>query len=324
MGTIHFLNVKEGDCIFVQHSTGNSTVIDVSNGTAILEGEQYVQHSLGIGGNYNRKAYPVNPNEYIKKYVTGSIFRFILTHPDMDHMDGIKSLFEDFSITNFWDTNNDKKMDTDENFGIYDKEDWEFYQKIRKNINNPKVLCLYAGNRGKYFNEDENGNSGGDGLSILAPTMELVSEANKTKDHNDCSYVILYTMGNGKKVIFAGDSAEKTWEYILENHKARVSNVDVLIAPHHGRKTGGNDDYLDVLNPRLTLFGNAKSKYLDYASWNNRKLDYITNNQADCIILDSTKGNCIEVYVTYEKFAKDIKQDASYNSKFNAWHILSI
>ena len=68
-------------------------------------------------------------------------------------------------------------------------------------------------------------------------TKDLVNEANKTGDYNDCSYVILYRTSD-KKIIFAGDSAEKTWEYILENHKSDVTDVDVLIAPHHGRKTG--------------------------------------------------------------------------------------
>ena len=31
-----------------------------------------------------------------------SIFRYVQTHPDMDHMDGIEALFHKFSPTNFW------------------------------------------------------------------------------------------------------------------------------------------------------------------------------------------------------------------------------
>ena len=63
-------------------------------------------------------------------------------------------------------------------------------------------------------------------------------------------------------------------------------NVDLLVTLHHGRKTVGNDEYLDVLKPKLTLFGNTKSQYLDYSSWNNRRLKKITNNQAGCIIIE--------------------------------------
>ena len=150
--------------------------------------------------------------------------------------------------------------------------------------------------------------------------FEWIADANYSGDYNDCSYVILYKTNN-KKIIFAGDSAEKTWNYILENYKEDVSNIDILLAPHHGRKTGGNCDYLDVLNPKLTLFGNAKSEYLDYAAWNNRNLDHITNNQANCVIMDTFGKNGIDIYVTYESFAKKRNPQSTYNNKFKAWYI---
>lgn len=320
MSVIHFLNVKEGDCIWVKHNCGHNTMIDVSNAKALEENQESKMENLR--GNYNRKNYPVNPVEYLNNYDESNIFRFILTHPDMDHMDGIKTVFKEFQVANFWDTENEKAMDDNAEWGSYNKEDWEFYQSIRKSENNPKTLNLYAGAEGQYYNSNENGEGGGDGLSILAPTKSLVSEANETGEYNDCSYVILYKTGN-KKIIFAGDSAKKTWDYILENHRNEVENVDLLIAPHHGRKTGGNDEYLDVLKPKLTLFGNAKSEYLDYSAWNNRGLEKITNNQADCIIVETTDER-MSVYVTYEKFARDYNKDTYFVKKYNAWFIKNI
>lgn len=317
MGVIHFLNVKEGDCIWINHPSGHNTVIDISNGkddTSLFE---------SASGNHNQKNHPVNPIEYLKDFGVKSVFRFILTHPDMDHMDGIKALFSEFNVINFWDTENTKVMDEGTDWGPYNKDDWEFYQNIRGNIENPIVLHLYSGAQGKYYNENGEGKSGGDGLHILAPTKDLVKDANERKDYNDCSYVILYKT-EGRKIIFAGDSAKKTWDYILENHREDVEDVDVLIAPHHGRKTGGNDDYLDVLNPKLTIFGNAKSKYMDYASWNNRGLEHITNNQANCIIMDTNGANGISVYVTYETFARKIKPDTFYSDVYKAWYIMTI
>ncbi len=317
MGIIHFLNVNEGDCSLIQHRTGHNTVIDVSNGKPI------VQIFESASGNHNQKNYPVNPIEYFNYLGLKTIFRFILTHPDMDHMDGISELFDNFEVWNFWDTENNKEMDENSEWGRYKKEDWDFYQEIRKSTDSPKTLHLFAGNIGQYYNRDGEDKSGGDGLYILAPTKDLVNEANKTGDYNDCSYVILYRTSD-KKIIFAGDSAEKTWDYILENHKSDVTDVDVLIAPHHGRKTGGNDEYLDVLNPKLTLFGNAKSKDLDYNSWINKGLDHITNNQANCIVLNPDGESGIEVYVTYETFARKRNPDTWYSTKYNAWYIMTI
>lgn len=318
MGIIHFLNVNEGDCILIQHPSGHNTVIDISNG-AIVEN---VFESMS--GNHNQKNYSVNPVEYFKNLNIDTVFRFILTHPDMDHMDGIKILFDNFSVLNFWDTENDKVMDEKASWGRYKKEDWDYYQEIRTSKNDPKVLHLYAGSKGKYYNENENGESGADGLYLLAPTKELVEEANGTEDYNDCSYVVLYRTGNGKRIIFAGDSAEKTWDYILENHEDDVKNIDILIAPHHGRKTGGNRHYLDVLNPKLTLFGNAKSEYLDYAAWNNRDLDHMTNNQANCIIMNTNGEQGIDVYVTYEIFAKKRNPDTYYDNTYKGWYVMTV
>jgi len=318
MGVIHFLNVNEGDCSLIKHPSGHITVIDISNGKAI---ESIFESA---SGNHNQKSYPVNPTEYIKGLNINTIFRFILTHPDMDHMDGIKSLFDSFNVLNFWDTDNTKTMDENTSWEKYNEEDWAFYQEIRKSSSSPKVIHLYANAKGPYYNMDENGNIGADGLYILAPTEELVSTANETEQYNDCSYVILYKTKNGKKIIFAGDSAELTWNYILENHKKEITDIDLLIAPHHGRKTGGNNEYLDILNPKLTLFGNAKSEYLDYNSWNNRKLDHITNNQANCVIIETDGKEGMDIYVTYEIFAKERNPNTFYSEQYKGWYIMTI
>lgn len=320
MGIVHFLNVNEGDCTWIEHPSNNNTVIDISNGQKLGR----IVESVSMYGNYNQKNHPVNPIEYFKNHGMKKIFRFILTHPDMDHMDGIKQLFETFEVLNFWDTKNTKVMNDNTDWGRYSEEDWNYYQEIRSSTSSPKVLHLYAGDTGKYYNQTEEGKSGADGLYILAPSVELVKQANKTKMYNDCSYVILYKTGHNKKVIFSGDSGKKTWDYILENYKEEIKNIDILIAPHHGRKTGGNDKYLDVLNPKLTLFGNAKSEYLDYSSWNNRQLKFITNNQANCIIIDTNAQDRMDVYVTNEKFAKKYNISSTYCSNYEAWYIMSI
>lgn len=322
MGIIHFLNVLEGDCSLIQHASGHNTLIDICNGNeeTINEG---IAVEFSARGNFGQKNHPVNPIEYLKDRNIKSIFRFILTHPDMDHIDGIEKLFKEFEVLNFWDTDNNKEMNIDGNWGRYKSEDWQYYQNLRSSSDSPKTLNLYSGEKGKFFNISEDGTSGGDGIQILSPTEEMVNQANESKEYNDSSYVLLYRSSN-KKIIFAGDSEEKTWNYILENFPNSVKNVDVLIAPHHGRKSGGNDEFLDILKPKLTLFGNAKSEYLDYNSWNSRGLKHITNNQANCVILNVDGINGIEVYVTNEKFAKAENHKSTYNNTYKGWYLYTI
>ena len=232
-----------------------------------------------VRGNYNQKAYPVNPISYLRDHNIHAIWRYVLTHPDMDHMDGIKALFDYISPSHFWDTDNNKEMDTESwPNSPYSEEDWDFYKNLRdsKPTSGPQRLALLSGSSGKYWNEDDLG-GGGDGIKILAPTQKLVDDANNSGDYNDCSYVLLYSTIDERRIIFGGDSHDNTWEHILNVHEAAVSNIDLLIAPHHGRDSDRSYKFLDVLKPKLTFFGNARSEHLAYSAWSNRGLPIVTN-----------------------------------------------
>lgn len=329
MGVLHFLNVLNGDCSIIQHPSGRLTVIDVNNAyhpdddTArlISEVKALLHYDLTVKENFQQKKHPVNPIEYLKSFNISSVFRFILTHPDMDHLGGIKAFFEAFEPGNFWDTDNRKGILNRETGEPTDNEDWFFYKALRDGnpTNNPKRLTLYSGAVAQYYNRSDDGASGGDGLYILAPTEDLINAANECSDYNDASYVILYRTAGGGKILFSGDSHDKTWEHILENYEEDVSNVDLLIAPHHGRKSGRSYDFLDVVSPALTFFGNARSNHLAYSAWTNRSLPYITNNQAGCMVVDADVRP-MKVYVTNEKYAESINSMTLYEDKFKAYY----
>lgn len=313
MATIHFLNVLEGDCNIIQHDSGRLTVMDVSNAyndedteeekavKASKEREEMRNRTFVPTDkkNYHQKKDPDNPIDYLKnKLKVNSIFRFIISHPDMDHLDGIKDLFDEFEITNTWDTDNDKYINLIGFFAGYNKEDWRFYTNLRAGKNtNTKRLTYFSKTNNIYFNEDD--------ITILCPTPELVKQGNKTEDYNDSSYAILFTppkKNGGKwKILLAGDTHDDSWEYILKYHKADVSNIDVLFAPHHGRDSSRNYDFLETLNPTITLFGNASSEHLAYSKYPETR---ITNNQAGHIILD-TSTEYLKIYVKNFEFAKD-------------------
>lgn len=332
MSTVHFLNVKEGDCSILQHNSGHVTVIDVCNAKAVDDvsrelswANTYLKQAAQVmaakGGNFNQKEYPVNPIEYMAERSIKSVFRYVQSHPDMDHMDGIEAFFQHFGPWNFWDTNNRKEHTTWAG-SPYNVRDWKFYKNLRDSApsEDPRRLALLSGAIGKYWNDGDN-NSHGDGIQILAPTEELVQSANESDDdYNDCSFVLLYRTGK-MKVVFAGDSHDATWEHILANHREKVRNVDLLIAPHHGRKSDRDYAFLDVLRPSLTLFGNAPSEFLAYGAWNYRDLDLMTNNEADCIVVDIREEHQ-DVYVTNESFARQRYPNTFYDDNLKAWAVV--
>src|SRR5690348_6672258 len=104
MPTIHFLNVKSGDCSIIEHISKHVTVIDVCNAkTPDVYAESLAKVAAGkergLARNFNQKEHPVNPITYMQERGIDSIFRFILTHPDCDHLDGMKVFFETFPPT---------------------------------------------------------------------------------------------------------------------------------------------------------------------------------------------------------------------------------
>jgi beta-lactamase superfamily II metal-dependent hydrolase len=333
MAVIHFLNVLEGDCNIIQHNSGRLTVMDVSNAynaedtpeekaaKMSKEREEKRKRTNVPSGktNYRQKETPDNPIEYLKNNIGAkNISRFIISHPDMDHIDGIKDLYTEFKPTNTWDTDNNKEISLNDNFAGYNKEDWKFYTELRAGrVKTTKRLT-------PYVSRLKNNLWSKDGLTILCPSKDLVKRANEKGDYNDASYVILYTTskkdGKSWKIIFAGDSDDHSWEHILKHHSKLVSNVDVLMAPHHGRDSGRNYNFLEVLKPRVTLMGNASSRHLAYSCY--RKIR-ITNNQAGFVVIDVTP-EAMTFYVKHFDFARDFRHHRGWgipvkNNKFNAY-----
>jgi competence protein ComEC len=326
---LHFLNVKDGDCSWIKHPNGHNTIIDVFNASIEKQKELDAKTKLlnalqinesiktnGIKGNFRQKEYPVNPIEYLKSFNVNSIFRFIVTHPDMDHIGGIKDFFESFSPINIWDTDNKKEMESFEG-SPYNEDDWKFYKNIRDGKNtNQKRLTLFSGSEGKYYNLNEDGSCCGNGLFIRATTPELLKAAIEADDYNDASYVISYRPLNSAHVIFAGDSHDKTWEHILNKWKNDVENCDILIAPHHGRGSKRSYEFLDTLKPKITFFGNAKNENLEYDAWNTRNLEKFTNNQGNCLIAKFLDTGT-EIRCTYQKFAENYCEEMGYKTSLD-------
>lgn len=324
MGILHFLNVKDGDCSIIQHPSGRVTVIDVCNAKGDVASarvndalRQFVEAS---SGNYQQKDYPEDPIIYMQDRGITEVFRYVQSHPEMDHMDGIKRFWTIFPPLNFWDIdNNCDKQGWPSN--RYDQDDWEFYVQHRdgKVANGPKRLALYSGARGSYYTEGDGPGTAGDGLSILAPTEKLVADARACADYNDASYVILYCTAAGK-ILFMGDSHDATADHLLANHLADIMDVDILIAPHHGRDSGRSRKFLDVMRPKLTLFGNAPSEHLAYDAWYNRGLPFITNNQAGTIVVDAD-GPHMEIYCTNANFARAQNPNTFYSETLRAYYV---
>ena len=237
MVKFHFLNVGKGSCTIVEFASGRVGVVDIDDSE-------------------------MDPVEYYKKHIGEKAWRFILTHPDMDHMTGLRRFFQEIGATNFWDTPNEKCIGDDEWEGSpYRQEDWEWYQEMRERTENPKCIRPMRGELAQYWRED--------GVEILAPSQSLVDLANRTEEYNHLSYVLKVSYA-GCSVLLGGDASIKAWDDILESCGAEALKADVLLAPHHGSKTSFHKDAMEAVAPSLVIVSVERGQ--DYAYDEYRRL----------------------------------------------------
>jgi hypothetical protein len=162
MGIFHFLDVGHGDCSIIEHVSGRVTMVDVCKARAVVAPGAHTYYNAMLPAvprsmlaELLLKAAPdyVNPILYMRDRKIGGLFRYIQTHTDMDHMDGLADLFAEFPPLNFWDTANTCEKDDGFGFG-YRRKDWELYKAIRDGAisGGLRRLVLYAGAQGPFYN----------------------------------------------------------------------------------------------------------------------------------------------------------------------------
>src|SRR5215211_277087 len=271
--TLHFLNVGRGDCTIIEFPSGRVGMIDIAN-LKVLDPDtrdeltQEIRESSAYktakARDYNLAAIEAvllkraeeqltDPLDYYDTYMgsTRDIFRMIVTHPHMDHMTGLYQLHEQEwwkSIMNVWHTGfHDFDLadstDAEWNNSHYDKRDWETYTELRASTGTPKSLQKYQNATGQYWTED--------GIEIWAPTRNLENLAVERNDQNILSMVLKVSHA-GKSVVLGGDAtAKETWPEIYL--QLDMTDMDILKASHHGRKSGYYRPAVEEMSPWLTI-----------------------------------------------------------------------
>lgn len=263
MSIVKSLSVGEGDMFYIKHGSDNFTVID-----CCLDD--------------NNKEEIVD--ELVRESKNKGITRFISTHPDEDHIQGIKYVNSRWGITNFYCVKNEATKDDE-------TESFQEYCNLR---DGDKAFYIYKDCSRRWMNQsdDERGSSG---INILWPETDNESfkeQLNLVKDGkspNNISPIIKYSCG----VVFLwmGDLETDFLEKVKDD--IGFDEVDVLFAPHHGRESGKiPGDILKILNPKVIVIGEAPSGNLNYYSGYNT----ITQNTAGDIIFNAY-DNTVDIYV---------------------------
>jgi competence protein ComEC len=173
-----------------------------------------------------------NPIGFMQKnYPRLRLWRYILTHPDLDHMRGINRLYEMARFDNFWDTAHTKSISEFKNEA--DKEDWSFYQKLQSGGAGLRSLNFERGDQLFAFGRNHDGSLVGDNIETLSPTKKLTKSCNAAGKSNDFSYVLRLWQA-GRSVLLPGDIEEEAWNDLVATYWAALKS-DFMRASHHGR-----------------------------------------------------------------------------------------
>ncbi len=254
MAKIKSFSTNNGDMFFINHGTANFTIIDCcmddDKKNSILEELQ---------------------NESKNK----SIIRMISTHPDDDHIRGLKFLSDNFHLKNFYCVKNEATKPEP-------TEDFRKYCELR---DNEKTFYLYKDCSRKYMNKKDE-EIGSSGINIKWPDTsnkyfkDALEEVKKGNDPNNISPIITYSIENGIKVYWFGDLKTEYMNNIKDN--VNWIKADVVFAPHHGRSSGKiPHEILSKIEPKIIIIGEAKSEYLDYYNG----YETITQNTAKDIVI---------------------------------------
>ncbi len=278
---IHFLNVGHGDCTFIELPSGRLMMIDINNSKSLPEDDKVALAAanrvsilefsrsgvLKASWEDYYQSLLVDPYDYYQANFAGtSIFRYLQTHPDMDHMSGLWRFFwqGEVPLLNFWDVAHGKVFKKEDFDSCpYDYMDWAAYTLLRRGAglkdgkvaeDQHRVLKVERGDEGHYWTDDT--------IQVLSPTADLVADCDASEEYNNCSYVIKVKYG-GRSVILPGDAEESAWKSMLADLGADSLACDILKAAHHGRKSGFYQPAVEAMNPAVVVCSVGKKPDTD-------------------------------------------------------------
>lgn len=111
------------------------------------------------------------------------------------------------------------------------------------------------------------------GLKAELFQTSLCDKSNK----NNFSAIVILKLGNAK-IVVCGDNESESFENLMAQSDFRdaVKDAWVLVAPHHGRESGYYEDFVNLVNPYITVISDtnkgetsAVSKYSSKSKgWN--------------------------------------------------------
>lgn len=210
------------------------------------------------------KTYNLSDNtiKFLKSKGITKIDYLITTHGDYDHLGEAQNIVNKLSVKNVI-FNNDSYNELElELIDVLNAKNIAYYQNIKTlNITNN---TLYFLNDYLYDNENDNSN-------------------------------VIYLSIYDKNFLFMGDAGEKAEEDLI--NKYNLENITVLKVGHHGSKTSSSKNFIDYVNPLLSIISVGRNNRYNHPSTE------VLANLSNRIIYRTDIDGTIKFSIKKNKFA---------------------
>lgn len=217
---------------FLDVGQGDATVIETKNGQTILvDGGGNVRYDKDEAWQKRKNSFQVGRDvivPYLKSQGIRKIDCLIITHGDMDHINGLLDVIRRFPV---------EKVVRNPGYSINGEE-----QKIIMELKKRNVP-VYVAPTGYTWEFEE-----GIGMTFLHPDPTGTEKGGEPD--NESSVVSLLSVG-GTNLLFPGDIGTSTENRLLKRWSWPA--VDILKVGHHGSASSTHETWLDVLRPKYAV-----------------------------------------------------------------------
>jgi competence protein ComEC len=216
------------------------TYLDVGQGSAALVELPGRERMLIDGGGSPGDDFDVG-EMVVARFLAHSKIRridyLVLTHPETDHMEGLRFIASHFGSKEFWYTG--------------DQAETSSFRDLMGVIESKGIQ--------KFTPQDlrDGREIAGVKISVLHPLSVDRSRSMSKLKINDRSLVLKISSGE-RSFLFPGD-LESLGEEILVHHAGERLKSDVLLTPHHGSKSSSTLPFLQMVAPSVCIISSRES-----------------------------------------------------------------
>lgn len=235
----YFLNIGQGDASLIRVASAN---ILIDGGPSRNKIEQELNKAL--------------------PFFDRTIDFIVLTHPQMDHLNGLIQVLDKFRVRGVILT------------GIYYNYDEYFYflNKIKE-----KNIPVFVAKSDTYID------FGDEKAEILYPFISLAGRIFYTENVNNSSIVLKLNKEN-KSALFTGDLGIGPQKLLAQFYPDDLKS-DILKVPHHGSKYNLDEGFLKLVDPGISVIMAGKNN--KYGHPTKEVLEFLSKIQSQVFRTDT-------------------------------------